>query len=1560
MKKSKQINAPKTYKRRWISTYSESEWNGTEYVKIVDKGYWYEGPMALATNPPVIDCNTWAFYSDGTESGSTIIGSIATNPTKGSIAYDTTVFFRADLEETSGNKALNLTPRLQYRINTGGGYGAWTNVTSTSNVVRTTASANITDAGDTTRRLGTAYSFVTPNEGIDEADGLAGGNTTDLQSSGTEFLYSIQVRSADVSEDDTIELRLDLDEWSSGFTLNNTPTWPVITGAVGATTHNVSGSITTTSSISGASDRVLVANGRGLLRIYMPGDQQHTFFTPSITSPHILQDMTDADYDVQVECLTLCDRDLVGWGFALREGTGSPPGKYLRIGVQWQTTTTCRLYAAYVDDNLDNTEVLYSNNNIPSGTRFLKVVRTLTGDIYTIHWSSDGSSWNNSGARSLSTYTITPTRIGLFTLQSGEIPEREFLFDNFKVNSGAGSTGIDDDNFNTGSLASFWTSYDPLTDCTIEVLNPGPIGTSTIAGTAEKVTGPTIRNASGAILTTSAINGDVDAYTEVTASGNIPTTSAINGDVDAYTEVTASGNIPTTSAINGDVDAYTEVTASGNIPTTSSIAGTADRIQTHTASGSITTTSSITSTGTRIITANGGMLLDPEFLQPSRWNLTTGWTISGGTISYDGTGASQLLPTTAPPLVQGKLYEVEVKVDAVTGTLWGPIIAGIWAGLPWVDTPGTYKWIASAGDTPANTLFNGANNTWTITLDYFRITELPESTIAGTADRIQTHTASGSITATSSITGSASVGNIVDVSGAIPTTSSISGDVDAYTIVTASGNVPTTASISGDVDAYTIITASGNIPTTSSISGTADRIVIATCTSDVELLSDPNCNVTTAENDTSASWTTSVGVTVNSAVSSSIHATITTGGRYIDSYPDPAGLQVGKTYEITLHNVSRTGIAQIGQLWIGNNLVPAFNSHHTGTKTAVWKLTDLSGYDGIYISFTGISGGTLTIPDLTVKEVIGVSTSATISGTVDAYTIVTASGNIPTTSSIVGIADRIQTHTVSGSITTTSSITGTAEKVGAKTATGSITTTSSIAGTADRIQTHTVSGSITTTSSITGTAEKVAVVTGSITTISSITGAADRIQTHTASGSITTTSSIAGTAEKVGAKTATGSITTISSIAGTADRIQTHTVSGSITTTSSIAGTADRIQTHTASGLITTTSSITGTAEKDNVKSATGSITTISSIAGTADRIQTHTASGSITTTSSIAGIANRLFDGSGTITTSSSINGIAERVLEASGSIVASSSLSGAGKHGTIGVGNLIRGSEMLHASNWNDIGASGFTFSNGVVTYDGTGLGVLFSAYVDQIPTNTWLEFDIKINSVTGGIVLYVAGSPSTVITSPGIHRGRIFSGGNPSQTGYIHATQSDQSQVDYLRISNPITANISGSATKSLGVEGSITTASSIAGSVSRVFDAAGAITTISAISGIVQSGTIIVASGAIPTISTIAGSATRIIESAGSIITSSTIAGRVPSTIEVSGSTTVYSTITGVALRVITGEGNINSGPSIINGIQDLAVVPSQRSSELIYDNRKAKILDVKFTRLIGANRKLEIR
>lgn len=202
--------------RQWITTYAELIWNGKRYVtdESTVQGYWHDGSVALAGGAPTLESDDWALYSDGTESGSAIIGTKNNTQT---LEVDTTYLVRLSVQETAGNKANNLNTQLYYRKNT----GSWVICNGASSNVQITATANITDASNVTQRITSYGTYISNNNAFDEVDGDAGG-VGDPNNSGYEVLHSLTIVSGDVAHDDTIEFKLtDADNGDADFTAYN-------------------------------------------------------------------------------------------------------------------------------------------------------------------------------------------------------------------------------------------------------------------------------------------------------------------------------------------------------------------------------------------------------------------------------------------------------------------------------------------------------------------------------------------------------------------------------------------------------------------------------------------------------------------------------------------------------------------------------------------------------------------------------------------------------------------------------------------------------------------------------------------------------------------------------------------------------------------------------------------------------------------------------------------------------------------------------------------------------------------------------------------------------------------------------------------------------------------------------------------------------------------------------------------------------------------------------------------------------------------------------------------
>lgn len=136
---------------------------------------------------------------DGSETTATWKAAANTNWTQ---TVDENFRVRFEILETAGGGENNVPFQLQYNPN---GIG-WSNVTDTSTVVRSSLSANFADDDTTTQQLGTA-TFITPNAGMDEVNGLTG-TITFSGNDAVEVEFSVQIRSVDVNDADTIQLRV--------------------------------------------------------------------------------------------------------------------------------------------------------------------------------------------------------------------------------------------------------------------------------------------------------------------------------------------------------------------------------------------------------------------------------------------------------------------------------------------------------------------------------------------------------------------------------------------------------------------------------------------------------------------------------------------------------------------------------------------------------------------------------------------------------------------------------------------------------------------------------------------------------------------------------------------------------------------------------------------------------------------------------------------------------------------------------------------------------------------------------------------------------------------------------------------------------------------------------------------------------------------------------------------------------------------------------------------------------------------------------------------------------
>lgn len=175
----------------------------------------YSNTPTLTITPPEYSQTSFRGRNDdGSESGASWKAAADTNWNQ---APNENFRVRFLVEETADIADANVGFRLQYNLNAAG----WNNVTGASSVVIASASSNLTDGADTTEQLGGPGTFLTPNDGIDEADGVAGGADLDFTSTANqevEVEYSVQLVDTDVVDFDTVQLRLIVESGTGLFT----------------------------------------------------------------------------------------------------------------------------------------------------------------------------------------------------------------------------------------------------------------------------------------------------------------------------------------------------------------------------------------------------------------------------------------------------------------------------------------------------------------------------------------------------------------------------------------------------------------------------------------------------------------------------------------------------------------------------------------------------------------------------------------------------------------------------------------------------------------------------------------------------------------------------------------------------------------------------------------------------------------------------------------------------------------------------------------------------------------------------------------------------------------------------------------------------------------------------------------------------------------------------------------------------------------------------------------------------------------------------------------------
>ncbi len=173
---------------------------------------WIDNRLAAikAHNAASLDQDSFRFRTDGgSESAASWVALINVDITGGpgeDVEADTNFRIRFLIKDTNTGAENNVALQLQYNLNS----DSWNDVNASSSVIRSFASTQFADGDDTTQQLGSG-TFITPNSGMDEVEGLAGGGDidfVDLTADEVEVEYCIQIRSADVINTDTIDLRV--------------------------------------------------------------------------------------------------------------------------------------------------------------------------------------------------------------------------------------------------------------------------------------------------------------------------------------------------------------------------------------------------------------------------------------------------------------------------------------------------------------------------------------------------------------------------------------------------------------------------------------------------------------------------------------------------------------------------------------------------------------------------------------------------------------------------------------------------------------------------------------------------------------------------------------------------------------------------------------------------------------------------------------------------------------------------------------------------------------------------------------------------------------------------------------------------------------------------------------------------------------------------------------------------------------------------------------------------------------------------------------------------------
>ena len=166
-------------------------------------------------NDPLFTQGAYRFEEDGTETGSTQLGTESTALSR-DVTSNSNILLRVRLQETNdGPGIFSDDYKLQYRVNG----GSWTD--TGTGAVTNLASANLTDGGATTNRLAAGSNSFVAGE-ISET-----GTITDLlitRNNYTNLLYALTLNSASLANSDTVEFQVLRNNATTGITYSTVPT----------------------------------------------------------------------------------------------------------------------------------------------------------------------------------------------------------------------------------------------------------------------------------------------------------------------------------------------------------------------------------------------------------------------------------------------------------------------------------------------------------------------------------------------------------------------------------------------------------------------------------------------------------------------------------------------------------------------------------------------------------------------------------------------------------------------------------------------------------------------------------------------------------------------------------------------------------------------------------------------------------------------------------------------------------------------------------------------------------------------------------------------------------------------------------------------------------------------------------------------------------------------------------------------------------------------------------------------------------------------------------------